>query len=79
MRDLPQEHLKGSTYSKHLSYKVRTLRRMRRWSQASLAAQAGITQAAVAKIENGQANPTLKTIEQLATALDVHLVELLGP
>jgi transcriptional regulator with XRE-family HTH domain len=52
---------------------------MRRWSQASLAAQAGITQAAVAKIENGQANPTLKTIEQLATALDVHLVELLGP
>ena len=79
MYGLAQEHLKGSTYAEHLSHKVRTLRRMRRWSQASLAAQANITQAAVAKIERGQANPRLSTIEQLATALDVHPIELLGP
>lgn len=75
--DAPQPNLQGKTYAQRLGQRVRYFRRMRLWSQASLAASANLTQATVAQIENGHANPTLHTLEQLATALDIHLIEFL--
>lgn len=48
-------------------------------SQAELAKQAGTTQAAIARIEAGTANPTLATVEAIAAALHRHLaVDLKG-
>jgi transcriptional regulator with XRE-family HTH domain len=56
-----------------------TLRRLRRDSGASqehLACQAGITIAALARIERGQTNPRWTTIGRIAGALDISLAEL---
>ena len=41
----------------------------RRWSQQSLAVQAGTTQSTISAIEQGKANPTIDTMADIATAL----------
>ena len=52
-------------------------RRARRgWSQDELAQASGLTQAQVATLEAGQANPTLRTLVKLATALQCAVAEL---
>ena len=38
-------------------------------TQNELSARAGITQADISRLENGEANPSLKTMKRLATAL----------
>ncbi|MBO4547450.1 MAG: helix-turn-helix transcriptional regulator [Treponema sp.] len=38
-------------------------------TQKELAARTGITQADISRLENGEANPSLKTIKRLAAAL----------
>jgi predicted transcriptional regulator len=43
-----------------------------------LAAQAGLTQQHVARIEAGQINPTLTTIAAIARALGMSVSDLLG-
>lgn len=62
-----------------LALNVRRLRKAKKWSQDRLAAEVGIDQNAVSLIENGRANPTLLLIEEIARALEVGLVELIGP
>ena len=39
------------------------------FTQKELAARTGITQADISRLENGEANPSLKTIKRLAAAL----------
>lgn len=56
-----------------LGNKVLALRLEREWSQAELAKRAGTRQANISRIENGQANPTLKVIQNLANAFGVEL------
>ena len=57
---------------------LRTARRAANMTQADLAAQLGISQAAVAKLERPGANPTLGTLDRILQAtghrllLDVH-------
>jgi transcriptional regulator with XRE-family HTH domain len=46
------------------------------WSQEELAAKAGMTQAQVAVIEAGQANPTLRSLVKLAQAFGCSVSEL---
>lgn len=48
-------------------------------SQRGLAAISGITQATIAQIESGKANPTVKTLDALAKALNVYLRISLEP
>lgn len=43
-------------------------------SQAQLADEAGIQQADISRIENGQANPSLNTILKITKALDADLM-----
>lgn len=38
-------------------------------TQKELSARAGITQADISRLENGEANPSLKTMKRLAAAL----------
>jgi transcriptional regulator with XRE-family HTH domain len=59
-----------------LARNLRRLRLERGWSQDDLAAEAGTRQAFVSAIENGEANPTLDSLEKLAATLGVTLAEL---
>jgi transcriptional regulator with XRE-family HTH domain len=59
--------------------RLRRLRHQRNLSQERLAERAGLSYKFVGEIERGVGNPTILTLARLATALDVDVVELLGP
>jgi transcriptional regulator with XRE-family HTH domain len=59
-----------------LARNVRRLREAKGLSQGALAADAGIYQELVSRIENGAANPELDTLGKIAAALGVHPHEL---
>jgi transcriptional regulator with XRE-family HTH domain len=60
-----------------LAHNVRRLRQQRDWSQEQLAAEAGeLRQGLISDIERGKANPTLTTLEFIASALGVTVSEL---
>ncbi len=58
---------------------VRTLREQHGWSQAQLAAAAGMTQSAVARFEAGGTVPSLRVLDRLAQALDAELTVRVTP
>jgi transcriptional regulator with XRE-family HTH domain len=62
-----------------ISEQVFFRREARGWSQDQLAAEAGMTQAQVALIEAGQANPTLRSLVKLAQAFGCSVSELAVP
>lgn len=49
------------------------------WSQDELAEKADMTQPQIARLEAGQANPTLRTLVKIAHALEARVGELLEP
>jgi transcriptional regulator with XRE-family HTH domain len=53
----------------HLARHLLHLRRYREWSQADVAKRMGTSQSAIARIEAGQENITLATLERLINAL----------
>jgi transcriptional regulator with XRE-family HTH domain len=55
---------------------IRKLRTERRSSQAALAEKAGLTVAALSRIERGHTNPTWGTIVALAAALGTTVADL---
>jgi transcriptional regulator with XRE-family HTH domain len=59
-----------------LASALRQLRIERGDTQEDLAHRAGLTVAAFARIERGQANPTWTTVRRLAVALEVSLQTL---
>jgi ribosome-binding protein aMBF1 (putative translation factor) len=58
---------------------VRALREQRGWSQAQLAAAAGMTQSAVARFEAGGTVPSIRVLDRLAQALDAELTVQVTP
>ena len=52
---------------------LRWARAERRLSQADVAKRAGVSQQAIAKLEHPDGNPTLATIQRVATALGLRL------
>jgi transcriptional regulator with XRE-family HTH domain len=59
-----------------LAATLRRLRLERGDTQEDLAHRAGLTVAAFARIERGQANPTWTTVRRIAGALDITLAAL---
>lgn len=57
---------------------VRVLREQRQWSQERLAREAGISTGYVARLEKGQHDPSLSTLEKLARALGASVSRLIG-
>jgi transcriptional regulator with XRE-family HTH domain len=62
-----------------ISEQVFFRREERGWSQDQLATEAGMTQAQVALIEAGQANPTLRSLVKLAHAFGCSVSDLAAP
>jgi transcriptional regulator with XRE-family HTH domain len=56
---------------------VRAARLERGWAQEDLSAAAGLDRTYVSGLERGQRNPSLKTQERIAVALDRALSELI--
>ncbi len=59
-----------------IGHQVRELRKRQRMTGADLAAQTGLSVGMLSKIENGVISPSLTTIQSLAHALRVPLVQL---
>jgi transcriptional regulator with XRE-family HTH domain len=57
---------------------LRTLRQKRGWSQTELATRAGVQQALVSAIEVESANPTIESLDKIASALGVRIEDLFG-
>ena len=53
-------------------------REARSWSQADLAARAGVSRAMISKIERGQASPTATILGRLSGALELTMATLLA-
>ena len=73
-------HAVGEVREKNLEVaigrQVRELRRRQRLTGADLATQTGLSVGMLSKIENGQISPSLTTLQMLANALRVPLVQL---
>ena len=63
-------------HSHNLGQVIALIRKKRGYTQDQLAAMTGISQSTIAMIERGGNNPTVKTLEQLAAALDTSLATL---
>ena len=49
-------------------------RKMAGFTQKQLAERTGIAQGDISKIENGNGNPSLKTLKRIASAMDMKLI-----
>ncbi|MBT9259017.1 MAG: XRE family transcriptional regulator [Clostridiales bacterium] len=61
-----------------LGMKIRTERLKRRFNLRQLASAAGVTPSLLSQIERGIANPSLKTLRNIANALDVPVTVFFG-
>ena len=57
---------------------VRAIREAQGMTQRALASRAGITQAALFRLESGATDPRLSTLRKLAKALNVTVADLIG-
>lgn len=55
---------------------IRRLRRAARWSQATLAEEAGVRRATISELERGERLPMMETLERIATALGVPVTSI---
>lgn len=59
-----------------LGKQIVMLRQQKGWSQSDLARACNKDRQAIEKLENGKVNPTLYTLLEIASALEVSLPEL---
>jgi transcriptional regulator with XRE-family HTH domain len=57
--------------------RLRELRLERGWSQDDLADRAGLRKALISELETGKGNPTVGTLQRIATGLGVSVREML--
>ena len=62
-----------------LSYKIKSLRELKGWSQNDLAERLGISRSAVGNYEQGIREPDFETLENLADAFNCNMSYLLEP
>lgn len=67
----------AETSEEMMGTRIRTLRNQRGMSVNELAAKAGVSSGIVSQIERGKANPSLRTLERIRTALGVPLTFIL--
>lgn len=62
----------------HVGENIRKLRRKKGLTQKRLGEICGIAEPNIRKYENGKQNPKLETVEKIASALEVPVLELFG-
>jgi transcriptional regulator with XRE-family HTH domain len=68
-----------NSLKRSLGQRVKELRMSLNMSQMELADKAKVQQPLISKLERGTGNPTIDSIEGIATALGVKVIELLDP
>lgn len=63
-------------FLKQIGYNIRRLRMKKGLSQLDLASVCGFEKSSIGRIENGNTNPTAKTLLKIAKALNVRVTEL---
>lgn len=63
---------------KMLGLNIRALREKKGWSQEELAERSGLHRTYISGLERGIRNPTIDTVDIIATALGVKLGDLLN-
>jgi transcriptional regulator with XRE-family HTH domain len=66
-----------TNFVSRVGHAIQRLRVERRLTQEELAAKAGITRGYLARLETGRHEPTLTTLQRLAKALRVSVVDLI--
>jgi transcriptional regulator with XRE-family HTH domain len=66
----------GTTLQIKVGKQIQKLREQKGMSQQDLAAKCNFEKSNMSRLEAGRVNPTLSTLEKVANALDVTLVEL---
>jgi|GEM_PF-1069411 len=66
------------THMEAIGDRIKAIRIKKGYAQDGVAQAAGISQAALSKIENGQVEPKIGTVARLAKSLDVEMAEVLG-
>ena len=66
-----------SNIGKKVGLRIREYREKKKWSQECLAFESGLHRSYVGKMERGEKNITLTTLEKVAKALDSSPSELL--
>ena len=61
---------------KRMAKRLKQLRNAKGWTQAELAAKAGVSRVHVARLETAKMEPTLGVLEKLAKALKVTVGDL---
>ncbi len=64
--------------SNALNEKIRTLREIKHWSQDKMAEQVGMSKNGYAKMERGESRLTVETLDKVAQAFDMDMVELIN-
>lgn len=62
----------------HVGENIRKLRKQKGLTQRNLGELCGISEPNIRKYENGKQNPKFETIEKIASALEVPVLELLS-
>jgi DNA-binding XRE family transcriptional regulator len=73
---LSSNSLPAAPLAKRIGLTIRDLRKERKLSQARFATSIGAARAGLSRIERGLAHPTLKTLEKVAAALDMDILDL---
>ncbi|WP_084158777.1 helix-turn-helix domain-containing protein [Solidesulfovibrio alcoholivorans] len=63
---------------KQLGNRIKSLRKLRGWTQENLAEQAKVSVQHVGEIERGDGNPTLQSLERLSQGFGVTVSQLLA-
>lgn len=67
----------GLVYNMALGSKIRSMRKERKWSAEYLAEKAKCTQSTISDIEAGKRSPQYNTLERIAAAFEVPVIEIL--
>ena len=70
-------NVKNEKLIKAVGVQIRTLRVDRKMSQEDLANEADIPLSQIGRIERGETNPTISTLNVIAEALEIQLQDLL--
>jgi transcriptional regulator with XRE-family HTH domain len=70
---------KQTTARERVAHNLRNCRLARGMTQETLAANAEITQTFLSQLESAKRNVSVDTVERLAQALEVDIVDLLAP